>query len=210
MNTKETKHKDKLETIEERVNAMIKSRDSEMIQLEEQAELIRGEMEKANQEIEEAIESGDGEKYMKAKAAFDVAQGRLEHPARRISHLRFNAIKQEEYKAMCAEVESYILEQDEKAKARLAALSEEMRDIADDLKEKTFKANDILEALQSELYKNKDRARAKNGSFIHRHDKKEVSTINTTQWGLAGVNSYAYKSFREPDTKRNQPNEKEG
>ena len=197
--------KDKLKAIEERVKAMIEKREGEISQLEEKARYFRDEAEKARDDLEKAIESGDGEAYDKAKAALDFAQGRLEHPARRLSLLRFKAIPQEEYKAMCAEVESYILEQDEKAKARLAALSEEMRDISDELKEKTFKANDILEALQSELYKNKDRATAKSGAFISNQDKKKVATLQTTQWGLVGVNSYAYKVFRDLETKQAQP-----
>lgn len=184
-------------TVENLVNKILSDRMTETAALTEKVKQEVTAIAAANEAVAAAMVAGDVKAYQKAKAERRNAEDAKEmHDARLEALTSKPLISKADYEKAVADIYGEIAALDDQKKQRLAKLSEEMEAEALDLQAATTKANEVLYRLQSEIYKNADRSRTKEGRMLMMsQEDKKVDRWPTINWGKAGVTHYQYAGY---------------
>ena len=178
------------------VKKILSDRVAETAFLEEELAKDKAAVAAAEAAIAEAVTSSSLEEYQKAKIARRNALDAKEmHDARMKALKNAPLISAGDYRKTVESILAEVTEMDSAARTRLASLSEEMEDCAMNLREDVETANDVLQRLQHDLYKDADRAKlGGTNQPYNESDRKQIdrSKLDTVDWGLAGVRHYQY------------------
>lgn len=184
-------------TVENLVNKILSDRVTETAELTEKVKQGAAAVAAANEAMAAATVAGDVKAYQKAKA-----DRRNAADAKEMYDARLNALNDKplisrvDYEKAVADIYGEIAALDDQKKQRLAKLSEEMEAEALDLQEATTKANEVLNRLQNEIYKNADRSRSSTGEMMmFSFEDRKVEKWDTINWGKAGVKHYQYAKY---------------
>lgn len=178
------------------VKKILSDRVSETAFLEEELAKDNAAVAAAEAAIAEAVTSSNLEEYQKAKIAHRNALDAKEmHDARMEALKNAPLISARDYRKTVESILAEVTEMDRAARTRLASLSEEMEDCAMNLREAVVTANDVLQRLQHDIYRDADRAKhGETNQPYNECDRKQVdrSKLDTVDWGLTGVRHYQY------------------
>lgn len=149
--------------------------------------------------MEAATTAGDVKAYQKAKADRQDAADAKEMHTKRLEALESNPlISKAEYEKAVADIIAEIAAADDQTKAALVKLSDEMNAAALDLSEAISRANDALQRLQHDIYRDADRTKnPKTGepNLALTHEVKAYKKHDTVLWGRAGVRTAQYEAY---------------
>lgn len=182
---------------ESKAKEILAKRAEELKLLAEQIDREAAEIERAKEAMQAATAAGDLKAYQQAKAARRDAEDAKEMHEARIHGLNDQPlISKGEYDKAVADIYAELAAEDDKAKQQLAALSDKMEAVAEQLREDMEQANAVLHLLQTNVYKDADRTKDKAGRVIRLpHEDKTIDKWTTIQWGKAGVTHYQYGEY---------------
>lgn len=183
--------------IEAMAKDLLEKKSEELKILADEIDKEAAAIERAKEAMEAATIAGDVKAYQQAKAARRDAEDAKEMHEARINALNNDPlISQSDYEKAVANIYAEVAAFDDQTKQQLAKLSDQMEQAADRLKQATEHANTVLRMLQSDVYRDADRSRDKNGNMLKIvHESKSVSTWETVSWGKAGVTHYKYGEY---------------
>ncbi len=186
--------KNAITEVENKIKKILEDRETEMANLEEQAEQEAAAIEAANKAMDAATVVGDVKAYQKAKAERRDAEDAKEmHEKRFVDLSKKPLISKAEYEKAVADIYAEFAAAEDKTKQQLAKLSDDMHGAALALEEMIERANAVLHKLQNDVYRNADRQKTANGSYIG--GEKVISEYDTIYWGKAGVTHYQYEQY---------------
>ena len=182
---------------EAKAKEILAKRAEELKLLAEQIDREAAEIERAKEAMQAATTACDLKAYQQAKAA-----RRDEEDAKEMHEARIHGLNDEpliskgEYEKAVADIYAELAAADDKAKQQLAAYSDKMEAVAEELREDMEQANAVLHLLQTNVYKDADRTKDKSGRVLRlQHEDKTIDKWTTIQWGKAGVTHYQYGEY---------------
>lgn len=182
---------------ESKAKEILAKRAEELKVLAEQIDREAAAIARAKEEMQAATIAGDLKAYQQAKAARRDAEDAKEMHEARIHGLNDQPlISKGEYDKAVADIYAELAATDDKAKQQLAAYSDKMEAVAEELRQDMEKANAVLHLLQANVYKDADRTKDRNGHIIRvPHEDKTIDKWTTISWGKAGVTHYQYGEY---------------
>lgn len=182
---------------ESKAKEILAKRAEELKVLAEQIDREAAAIARAKEEMQAATIAGDLKAYQQAKAARRDAEDAKEMHEARIHGLNDQPlISKGEYDKAVADIYAELAAADDKAKQQLAAYSDKMEAVAEELRQDMEKANAVLHLLQANVYKDADRTKDRNGHIIRvPHEDKTIDKWTTISWGKAGVTHYQYGEY---------------
>ena len=147
--------------------------------------------------MDAATASGNLEAYQAAKKKrADLIDAKEMHEKRLKDLNEKPLISKAEYEEAVAGIYAEFASFDDKAKAKLRELSDQMYAVSIELAEATSRANDVLTKLQTDVYRDADRTRSGKGNIIPMAtETKAVNKWDTISWGQTGVKSPQYQTY---------------
>ena len=181
-----------------RIESILADREKELIALDEQISVDAEAIAAANAAMEKATGAGNLKEYQQAKAdRANALDAKEMHEARRDALRNKPLISSADYEKTVSAIVSAVAGVESDTKKTLCGLSDEMAAAAADLEAVARNANDILQRLQHEVYRDADRSRhPKTGEVLPLdHERKQVNPYSTINWGRQGVKCAQYEAY---------------
>lgn len=187
-----------IEETRKRIEDILAAREKELTLLDALIKTEEEEITGANHAMAEATAANSIEEYRMAKAHRESAKDAREmHEARRDALRNKPLISSADYEKTVSAIVSAVAGVESDTKKTLCGLSDEMAAAAADLEAVARNANDILQRLQHEVYRDADRSRnPKTGELMPiDYERKQVNPYTTINWGRQGVKCAQYESY---------------
>ena len=186
--------------LENRIDWILSDRKAELEQLDEKIQAAETAISTADAQMQKATVSGDLDEYRQAKAERQTALDMCEmSESRRVALETKPLITEAEYRRTLADVRAELAAENDAAKQKLTALSDQMNGIAEELHDKLNRANDALARLQHDVYRDADRSRnSKTGEILpieHERAQDPQAFYGTVKWGRVGVENPGYSAY---------------
>ena len=182
--------------IENRINKILSDRENELAELEEKIQEDQKAIGHASLAMEEATAAGDLKAYQAAKSKRTDAEDAKEMHMNRLDALKNKPlISRREYEKAVSDITLEVAALDDETKQALARLSEQMADHAEELRENTIHADEVLRRLQHDVYRDADRTRH-NGVILELDaENKYIRRTGTIEWGKCGISHGVYNDY---------------
>lgn len=168
-----------------KIERIVKDQATELADIGEQQKKTKEIIAKANAEMQKAEASGDVDLYKINLRERNEAADVLEmYDRRRKALIGKPLVSEADYKKLAAMVKNEVSEEEEKAKARMKEVCNELQALAAHLKEIQTEANETLRRLQGDIYKNADRSKHQTtGTILYlSHEDLKVDIFRTIKW----------------------------
>ena len=182
-------------TAEKKIEKILADKTTETADLLEQITAQEKAASSAAEAMEKATAQGDVNAYMAAKEEYTAANEIKEMHETRLNHLNAKSlINRQEYEKVVADIYSEWEIENEKTKEKIIAYAEEMYAAAGELRGATKHANEILQRLQHEIYRDMDRTKTRNGKIIYLSGQnKMIPDFDVCNWGELAAKNYMYE-----------------
>lgn len=183
--------------IENKVNRILSDKANEIAELEEKIKADQKAKDTALLAMEQATTEGNIKAYQEAKARRRDAEDAKEMHETRLDFLKNKPlISRRDYEKAVSDIFLEVAAVDNQTKQALAALSEQMRTQAIELQEYINHANEVLNHLQHDVFRDADMTKhPKTGQPYISSEEKTVNNFETVHWGMVGVSTLAYKDY---------------
>lgn len=196
--------KNTLAECQARIKELQAARDMEISALEAALPLDAEAIRKADEALEAATVNNDIEAFSAAKDAKRNALDMQEMHRRRLDAFRTRPqIQPDEYKKISEELLKDAAEKEEALKKKLVNLYEDAASAGQQLKEYEVQVNEALRTLQSDLNRDADRPKDREGKPISGTDTR-VMMNRSIEWSRAGLRMTQYKEYTGNDTEEKE------
>ena len=182
-----------------RIQELLDGREAEIASVKVKFEKASASVSAADREAEKAMQQGDIAAFKAATSKKSDAAEEKTMFAQRLDYLTTKPlISAEEYQTLVSAIFEEHREKKAGAKQRLAEMAEKMSAISEEFSALTKEANETLEKLQRDVYRNADRQKLKDGSYMP-NTQKRVDGSDVWHWGRIAITSPYYEAAKRKD-----------